>query len=157
MQLMSDQLPPPSGDPKQADRYISQLINLINKDQLTVSHTDLAKFDPTLLQDHYRLELKDYEVEVSHSKQPDSGKDFYVILFNNLKYINEQYSEKVILAYMHLNEHQFKSFKSAVEEQTERKKKALEEKRLHEAMSPIDQALKDLDGKKSSSTIPLSA
>lgn len=154
---MSDQLPPPSGDPEQADRYISQLINLISKDQLTVSHTDLAKFDPTLLQDHYRLELKDYEVEVSHSKQPDSGKDFYVILFNNLKYINEQHSEKVILAYMHLNEHQFKSFKSAVEEQTERKKKALEEKRLNEAMSPIDQALKDLDGKKSSSTIPLSA
>lgn len=138
---MSNTLPPPSGDPDQAEHYISQLVELINMDKLTVSHTDLARFDPTSLHDHYRLDLKDYEVEVSHNKQPDSGKDFYVILFNNLKFINEQYSEKVILAYLHLSEQQFKSFKSTVNKQTDRQKKAEEEKRLKEAMIPIDEVL----------------
>lgn len=138
------ELPPPSGDPGKADRYLTQLIELINADKLTVSHTDLSKFDPTSLQDHYRLNLKDYEVEVSHNKQPDSGKDFYVILFNNLKYISEQCTEKIILAYMHLSEDQFKRFKSASVEQIERKRKEAEEKRLKEAMTPIDQALEEL-------------
>lgn len=139
----SNELPPPSGDPKNADKYISQLIHLINTDKLTVLHTDLTRFDPSSLEDHYRLELKDYEVEVSHSKQPDSGKDFYIILFNNLKLV-KQHTEKIILAYMHLNENQFKNFKSAAKEQMERKKKQAEEKRLHEVMKPIDEALTSL-------------
>lgn len=136
--------PPPSGDPVKAASYINQLIELINQDILTVSHTDLSKFDPSSLQDHYRLDLKDYEIEVSHTKQPDSGKDFYVILFNNLKHISDGFTEKIILAYMHLSEDQFKSFKSASHKQKEKKIKAAEEKRLQEVMVPIDQALKQL-------------
>lgn len=136
--------PPPSGDPKKADRYVSQLIELIDTDKLLVSHTDLARFDPTSLQDHYRLDLKDYEVEVSHTKQPDSGKDFYIILFNNLKYISQQCTEKIILAYIHLSESQFKNFKSAADKQLEKIKKAEEEKRFKEAMSPIDEILDEL-------------
>lgn len=138
------QLPPPSGDPRMADRYLAQLIELINADKLTVSHTDLSKFDPTSLQNHYRLDLKDYEVEVSHTKQPDSGKDFYILLFNNLKYISEKCTEKIILAYMHITGDQFKSFKTAVEEQLERRRKEVEEKRFKEAMAPVDQALEEL-------------
>lgn len=145
-------IPPPSGDPTQAEKYINQLIGLIEIDKLDVSHTDLGKFDPSALQDHYRLDLKDYEVEVSHSKQPDSGRDFYIILFNNLKYINERCSEKVILAYMHLNEGQFKSFKSSVNKQIERKGKAEEEKRLKEVMLPIDHVLENLTDTDSTST-----
>lgn len=141
---VSAELPPPSGDSKKANKYIIQLIDLINTDKLIVSHTDLAQFDPSALQDHYRLELKDYEVEISHSKQPDSGKDLYVILFNNLKHVNNRYTEKVILAYMHLTDSQFKSFKATVGEQQERQKKAAEEKRLNDALLPIDQALSDL-------------
>ena len=105
----STKLPPPSGDAEKADRYITQLTDLISADKLTVSHTDLSKFDPTSLQNHYRLNLQDYEIEVSHNKQPDSGQDFYVILFNNLKYINEKCTEKIILAYMHLSDSQFKN------------------------------------------------
>lgn len=137
-------LPPPSGDPEKADHYICKLIELINSDKLAISQTDLSKFDPTSLQNHYRLDLKDYGVEVSHTKQPDSGKDFYIILFNNLKYISGQCTERVILAYMHLTEAQFKSFKSASDKQLERKRKEAEEKRLKEAMAPIDQVLEQL-------------
>lgn len=143
--------PPPSGDPDKADRYIAQLIKLISGDKLIVSHTDLSKFDPTLLQDHYRLNLQDYEIEVSHTKQPDSGKDFYIILFNNLKYVSQQLGPgqtrpagKIILAYMHLSPDQFKSFKSASHQQADRIKKAEEEKRLTAAMAPIDQLLEQL-------------
>lgn len=148
----STSIPPPSGDPNQANKYITKLINLIDDDKLAVLHTDLARFDPSALQDHFRLDLKDYEVEISHSKQPNSGKDFYVILFNNLKQVNEQGSEKVILAYMHLNGNQFHSFKSAANEQLTRKKRIEEEKRLKEAMQPIDQVLDNLANPESLST-----
>lgn len=140
----SSQLPPPSGDPEQAEHYITQLIELLNIDKLTALRTDLSKFDPTSLHDHFRLDLKDYEVEISHNKQPDSGKDFYVVLFNNLKFVSNQCSEKVILAYMHLSEQQFKLFKSAADKQIERGRKAAEEKRLKEAMMPIDEMLDQL-------------
>ncbi|MCL4366273.1 hypothetical protein M1437_03535 [Patescibacteria group bacterium] len=137
-------LPPPSGDPQKADYYITQLIELIKQDKLIVSRTDLSKFDPSALQNHYRLDLKNYEVELSHSKQPDSGKDFYIILFNNLKNVNNECAEKVILAYIHLSENQFNSFKSVADEQLERKRREAEEKRFKEAMAPIDQALEQL-------------
>lgn len=144
---MSDQpsqLPPPSADPEQADKYLNQLIDLISTDKLSVSHTDLAKFDPTSLQNHYRLDLKDYEIEVSHTKQADSGQDFYIILFNNLKYVNQQCTGKIILAYTHLSEEQFKQFKATADEQLDRKRKEEERKRFKEAMAPIDKALDQL-------------
>lgn len=137
-------LPPPVGDQKKADFYLAKLIDLINTDKLVVSRTDLSKFDPTSLQDHYRLDLKDYEVEISHNKQPNSGQDFYIILFNNLKHINDSCTEKVILAYIHLSDDQFAKFKVVADDQLERKKKEAEEKRFKEAMTPIDQALEEL-------------
>lgn len=140
----ADQLPPPSGNPEKADKYINQLVNLIDEDKLLVSHTDLSKFDPTSLQDHYRLDLKDYEIEVSHNKQPDTGQDLYIILFNNLKYIDQNYNQKVILAYIHLTEDQFRNFKSVSDEQLERKRREAEEKRFRETMQPIDLALEQL-------------
>lgn len=137
-------LPPPNGDPKKADHYITQLVELIKSDKLTVTRTDLAKFDPSSLQNHYRLDLEDYEVEISHSKQPDSGKDFYIILFNNLKHISDQCTEKIILAYIHLSDDHFRNFKAASDDQLERKRKKAEEKRFIEALAPIDQALEQL-------------
>lgn len=137
-------LPPPSGDPKQAEKYINQLIELIEKDLLDVKHTDLAKFDPSALQDHYSLELKEYKVEVSHSKYPNSGKDSYIILFTNIKNISEGNFKKIILAYMHLDESQFTAFKKASLNQIERQRKAEQEKRLKETMVPIDQILERL-------------
>ena len=138
-------LPPPSGDTQKADRYLTQIIELINKDKLTVLHTDLARFDPTSLQDHYRLDLNDYEVEISHNKQPDSGKDFYIMLFNNLKTVSERCTEKIILAYIHLNAGQFAKFKTVANDQLERKRKEAEEKRFKEAMAPIDSVLEQLN------------
>lgn len=142
---VSTKLLPPSGDLKKADHYITQLVELIKSDKLTVTLTDLAKFDPTSLQNHYRLDLNDYEVEISHSKQPDSGKDFYIILFNNLKRISGQCTEKIILAYIHLSDDQFRSFKAAADGQLERRRQEAEEKRFKEAMIPIDQALEQLN------------
>lgn len=139
-------LPPPIGDSEKAETYLGQITDLLTSDKLLVSHTDLSKFDPTSLQDHYRMDLANYEVEVSHNKKPDSGEDFYVILFNNLKKVNDQCTEKVILAYMHLTDTQFQKFKTVADDQIERKRKEAEEKRFKEAMAPIDSALESLSG-----------
>ncbi len=137
-------LPPPSGDATKAEKYIQQLVSLISQNKVTVIHTDLSLFDPTSLEDHYRIDLSDYQVEISHSKNPDTSEDSFVILFNNLKQVREGCSEKSILAYMHLNSSQFLQFKQVADEQVNRIKKAAEEKRFIEAMSPIDQALNNI-------------
>ena len=133
---------PPSGDPSQAEKYVDQLINLLESDLLTINHTDLARFDPSSMQDHFSIDLKEYRVEISHSKHPESGKDSYVMLFTNLKKItNANGNEKVILAYMHLDDTQFMHFRKAYTQQVERRRKAEEEKRLKEALAPIDKTL----------------
>lgn len=139
-------LPPPGGYPSQAEKYINQLISLIDKDKLNVSHTDLSKFDPSTLQDHYRLELRDYQVEVSHSKHPDSGKDSYIILFTNIKNHLSGDCEKIILAFMHLDVNQFLRFKKVSLNQLDKKRRAEEEKRLKAALEPVDLLLEDLNG-----------
>lgn len=137
-------LPPPCGDSDKAEQYLTQLIKLMNEDKLIVSRTNLANFDPTSLQDHYRLDLKEYEAEISHNKQAETGKDFYVLIFNNLKSVNERCTEKVILAYTNISGDQFAKFKAVANDQIERKRKEAEEKRFKEAMVPIDQALQEL-------------
>lgn len=137
-------LVPPSGDSKKAEKYISKLIELINKDRLTVTHTDLKKFDPNALEDHYQLDLGDHQAEVSHGKQPTTGKDFYTILFNNLQQVRDGCTEKIILAYMHLNEDQFKRFAAATNDHHTRKVKEIEEKKFADAIKPIDEALDNL-------------
>lgn len=136
--------PPPSGDSKKAEKYLSKLINLISRDKVVVNHTDLAKFDPTSLHDHYWVDLGKYQVEISHSKKSESGQDSFVIIFNNLKQIAQDHSEKVILAYLHLEANQFAKFKNAAEDQLERRRKAEQEKRLEEALLPVDQTLEKL-------------
>lgn len=143
---------PPVGDPSQAEKYINQLISLIDMDKVDVFHTDLSKFDPSNLQDHYRIELQDYNVEVSHSKHPNSGKDSYVLLFTNIKDVASGNSEKIILAYMHLDDSQFMRTKRAFLEQETRKRKAEEERKLKEALRPVDQILEQL----SQSALPVS-
>lgn len=137
-------LPPPSGDALQAEKYLNQLIQLIEQDKLEVYHTDLKKFDPSNLQDHFQLFLKEYQVEVSHSKHPTSGHDQYIMLFNNIKNASDGNCQKIILAYMHLNSAQFAEFRGACLEQIERKRKAEEERRLKQALTPVDQALEQL-------------
>jgi hypothetical protein len=139
------ELAPPIGDPNQAQKYVNQLVDLISADRLYASQTDLKKFDPSALQDHYSLDLKGYKVEISHSKYPQTGKDSYIILFTNVKHITGGSAEKLILAYMHLDETQFAKLKHAFVQQTERKKRAEEERRLKEALMPIDQVLDQLE------------
>lgn len=138
---------PASGDSSRADGYLNKLTRLIQEDKLNISHTDLKQFELASMQDHYRIDLGEYEVEISHSKQPDTGKDFYIILFNNLKKIQESggvCTNRVILAYIHLTHEQFVNFKNVADEYLERKKKKAEEKRFAEAMKPIDNLLEQM-------------
>lgn len=135
--------PPPAGDSIQAEKYISKIVRLVEQEKLTVDHTDLSKFDPSNLQDHYRLDLKEYVLEVSHSKQPDSGKDSYILIFTNIKKFDSD-CQKIILAYLHLTAEQFKRFTSTAKVHLEKKQKEAAAKKLQEALSPIDQALDNL-------------
>lgn len=139
--------PPPAGDSEKAEKYLRQLIGLIEANTLEVIHTDLKNFDIASIQDHYRMDLGEYEVEINHSKQPDTGQDFYVLLFNNLKKIEkagESCINKVILAYTHLTQPQFVDFKEAADGALERKRKKEEEKRFTEVMAPIDNVLSSM-------------
>lgn len=135
---------PPQGDSKSASDYINKLADLLNRDKVAVTHTDLKRYDLSSVQDHYQIVLHDYEVEVSHSKQAQTGKDFFVMLFNNIKKLKSGNGGKVILSYIHLTETQFKVFKSAADDQLDRIRKAEELKRFKTAMSPIDDLLLDI-------------
>lgn len=137
--------PPPSGDPQKAAKYVEKLIGAIEEDTLIIHHTDLGVFDPSALQDHFRIDLIDYAVEISHSKHPESGKDSYVMLFTNLKNVADGSCEKIILAYMHLDDSQFMQFRKAYTEQVAKIRQAEEEKRLTDALAPIDQALENIN------------
>lgn len=142
---MSDDksLPPPIGSSQDADKYLNKLIDLIKENRILVTHTDLEKLDPSNIADHYRIDLNDYDVEISHSKQANSGQDFYVLLFNNIKKF-DQSCDKVILAYIHLTQTQFQSFKSVSDSQIEKRRQEEERKRFAQALSPIDSLLEDI-------------
>ena len=137
----TDQKNPPRGDFQKAEEYINKLVDLLNRNKLQVIHTDLKKFDPTTLQDHYTVNLNTYHIEISHSKQPNTGKDSYVMIFNNLKNLAEGQGEKVILAYIYLADSQFSKFKIVADRQIEEKRRAEEERKFNEALQPIDELL----------------
>jgi effector-binding domain-containing protein len=132
---------PPRGDYQKAESYINRLIELIEANKLEVIHTDLQKFDPGSIQDHYRLDLNDYQIEISHSKLPTSGTDSYVMLFTNLKNVESGSAQKAILAYTQLSNTQFEKFKTVAESQIEERRRLEEEKRFKDALAPIDSLL----------------
>lgn len=133
---------PPIGDSLRAEKYIQKLIKLIDSDKLTVHHTDLSKFNLTSMADHYFTNLGDHQIEVSHSRLPESGADSYVLIFTNIKFIQEDSAtQKVVLAYMHLETNQFIKFKSAADDQIKKVKRAEEEKKLNQVLEPVDQVL----------------
>lgn len=132
---------PPKGDLDKAEKYVSQLVDLINQRKIEVYHTDLAKFDPTSLQDHYSINLEKYQIEISHSKHQDSGKNSFVMIFNNLKNIAGGNGEKVILAYIYLADSQFSKFKIVADRFLEEKRRIEEEQNFKEALAPIDDLL----------------
>lgn len=132
---------PPKGDFEKAEKYINQLIEFLNQKKLEVFHTDLKKFDPSSLQNHYTISLKDYQIEISHSRHQETGKNSYVMIFNNLKNLAEGKGEKVILAYIYLADSQFSKFKIVADRQIEEKRRLEEEKRFKEALTPIDNLL----------------
>ena len=136
---------PPRGDFQKAEKYINQLVNLINQKKIEVFHTDLKKFDPTTLHDHYSIALQDYQIEISHSK-PDSDKSSYVMIFNNLRQLSSGTGQKVILAYIYLADSQFSKFKVVADRRLEERRKVEEEKKFNDAVAPIDQLLENVAG-----------
>ena len=136
---------PPLGDSQKAEKYISRLTRLIDQGKVTVIHTDLNKFDLSSMQNHYRVDLGDYDVEVSHSIQPETDKDFYTIIFNSLRMIQENKTDKVVLAYIHLTDDQYKRFKISADEALERQRRMDDAKRFVEVMEPLDNVFKNLD------------
>lgn len=148
--LPQPEIPPPMGDSQSAEKYINQIITLVNQGRLSITHTDLKQFDPNTLQDHYRIDLDSYEIEVSHSISPDTQKEFFIILFNNLNKVAENCTNKVILAYIHLTQNQFADFKSAADIHLEKKKKEEEMKKFKTAMEPVDEVLENLSSKPNS-------
>lgn len=139
----SAQSTPPRGDYQKAESYINRLVTLVEDGRLEVTHTDLQKFDPGSIQDHYRLDLNDYQIEISHSKLPNSGADSYVMLFTNLKNVEAGSAPKAILAYTQLSNNQFEKFKAAADSQIEEKRRLEEEKRFKDALAPIDSLLNE--------------
>ncbi len=136
---------PPLGDPTKAENYINRLIRLIDKDKAPVFRTNLDKFDLTSIQNHYRVDLGDYDVEVSHSIQPETDKDFYTMIFNSIKKVTAGSSNKIILAYIHLDEDQFKRFKVSADEALERQQRRDDTERFTEVMTPVDSLFDNLD------------
>lgn len=142
----SDTENPPQGDYQKAEEYVSKLTKLISLDKLHVVKTDLQKFDPTSLQNHYRIDLTDYNIEVSHSKDPDSLKDSYIMIFTNVSKINaSNLNQKIILAYLHLTQNQYQRFKEEANDQLEKIRKIEEGKRFTEAAEPIEKILDNLE------------
>lgn len=137
--------PPPQGDEAKGEKYVSDLVRLIEQGKIQVHKTDLSQFNPSSLQNHYRVELNDFQIEISHSSHLDSGNNSYVIIFNNLKNIADGNTEKAILAYIHLTEPQYKRFFKAAEEQIEKLKKVEDERRFLDAVKPLDNLLSEID------------
>lgn len=137
---------PPRGDFEKAEKYVNQLISLINQHRIEVGHTDLKKFDPTSLKDHYTISLREYQIEISHSQHPNTDKDSYVMIFNNLKNLSSGQGDKVILAYIYLADSQFSKFKFSADRQIHERERIEEEKKFQEALDPIDQLLNQAQG-----------
>lgn len=142
----SAQNTPPKGDMEKAEKYINQLVELINQKKILVDHTDLSRFDPSTVQDHYTLKLEDYQIEISRSKHTESDKFSHVMIFNNFKNLSEGLPEKVILAFTYLTDGQFSKFKLVADRQIEERRKAEEEKQFNEALKPIDNLLDQASG-----------
>lgn len=137
---------PPIGDVSKAEKYIDRLIELMNKDKCTVTHSDLSKFGQSSMKEHFRISLGSYDAEVSHSLNPHQ-KDIYILLFTNTTQIKEGKAKEAILAYINLSSELYKKIRMGVEDYLDRKFREAEQKRFNEAMQPIDdfidQALKD--------------
>lgn len=132
---------PPIGDSKDAPNYISKLIAAFESERYTLVHSDLSKFDPCSIQDHYRVDLGDYHAEVSHSKHPQTAADVYSLIFTNIQKIRDGASNEAVLSYISLEKATFDHFKSAAERYFKDGERRAELRRFKEAMSPVDAIL----------------
>lgn len=131
-------IPPPIGNPKHVQKYLDQLIELIRCDKANLTHSDLKKYDPTTMQDHYRISLGAYDAEISHSINPNSNQDVYLLIFTNVAHIKTGLAHEAILSYLYLTEAAFQKFKTEAEIYFDRKRQEAEDRRFKETMKPID-------------------
>ena len=139
-------LPPPGGDEKKAQHYVDTLTSLISNDKVSVTQTDLSRFNSVSMEDHYRIDLHDYDAELSHNKNPDTGEETFVMIFNSINKFDMGSPKPIILAYMRLTSDQFMNIKQVSDEQIERTRKRAEEERFNDTMAPVDHLLNQLSG-----------
>src|SRR5579884_1003285 len=137
-------LTPPGGDSKQAQRYIDTLSELIKADKITVSQTDLSRFNSPSMEDHYRIDLQHYDAELSHNKNPETGEETFILIFNSINKFDNENPKPVILSYLRLTDEQFLKLKQAADNQLEKFRQVQEEERFTTTMAPIDQMLSQL-------------
>lgn len=146
---MADSAPrlsvPPLGDPAKAEKYINSLSKLINHDKVKVNRTDLNNFDLSTMQNHLRVDLGEYDVEISHNIQPETNKDFYTMLFNSIKKLQDGHTDKVVLAYIHLSDTQYGRIKASCDEYLERRQREGDQQRFTEVMAPLDSVLASIE------------
>jgi hypothetical protein len=136
---------PPKGDEAKGEKYVADLIRLLESGKIQVYKTDLSQFNPSSLQSHYRIDLDDFQIEISHSTHLDTGSHSFVIIFNNLKKIADGNTGKAILAYIHLNETQYMRFHKAAELQIDKLQRIEDEKRFLQAVRPFDDKIAQLE------------
>jgi hypothetical protein len=139
-------LPPPGADESKAQRYVDTLADLLEKDKVNVTQTDLSRFNSVSMEDHYRINLHDYDVELSHNKNSDTGEETFIMIFNSINKFEVGNPKPVILAYMRLTSEQFMKLKQASDNQIELARKKAEEERFNQTMAPVDQLLSNLAG-----------
>lgn len=135
---------PPSGDNAKAEKYLSELIPLIQNNRVVVTATDLSTLGTTSLLAHYQIDIDQFRIEFGHSNHKESNTDSYLLVFNRLEKDIDGSTKKVVLAYVNLTEQQFASLKDLADKQITKIKQETEEKRFAEAMAPIDQILQRL-------------
>lgn len=141
---MDQTTPPPFGDAQKAERYLSTIVGLINLDKIKVTPTNLNQLAQSSLKDHFRINLEEYEIEISHNRSLETKISTFVMLFSNTSLLKVGKADKVILAYLHLNEDQFNLFREAAFDQIERGQKHIAEEKFREVMAPIDQIFEKL-------------
>lgn len=139
--MPDDQLPPPGAESDKAQRYVDSLIRLIGNEKVLVTQTDLKRYNSPSMEDHYRINLKDYDIELSHNKNPETSEETYIMIFNSIGLIDPQNPQPVVLAYVHLEMAHFMRLKQAADSQIEKIRKAKEEARFKATMQPIEQLL----------------
>lgn len=135
---------PPGADSDKAEKYVAALVDLVSQDKLIVTQTDLSRFNSSSMEDHYRVNLEDYDVELSHNRNSETKEETFIMIFNSISKFDNAEPKPLILSYMHLTSEQYLKLKEVADAQIERNKKKEEEQRFLKTMEPVDALLDQL-------------